>query len=170
MAHRSFNPSGKVLPVGVLLLASLVLAIGQGVATTREEGTHAPSAQSVHPWVRTIAQRQTADGSTVAEVLAYVESQRPEQFKVASMDVRFGGLDGPPEAVVIAYWIGANRKENDSYVDLSYALSPHGKVEPIARGALTLRALEAGKAPFLQQVDQIYAMACKPFPDAKARC
>lgn len=160
----------KFVPVGALVLGSLLLVLGKGIATTRDGGLGVQTDQSHQRWVNAIAQRRTADGSTVAEVLAYAESQRPEQFKVADVDVRFNGMDAAPDSVVIGYWIGSNRKVNDSYVDLSYVLTPNGQVQPIARSALTLRALEGGKAAFVQQIDTIYAMACKPFPESKPRC
>ena len=35
-------------------------------------------------------------------------------------------------------------------MDLSYNLNPKGQVQPIARSAVTLRALEAGKEAFVQ--------------------
>lgn len=183
MANLFFN-SGKVVrsrraawfsprqfvPVGGLVLASLLLVLGKGIATTRDGESGVEASQLRQRWINTVAQRRTADGSTVAEVLAYAESQRPAQFKVAEVDVRFNGVDTTPDAVVIGYWIGSNRKVNDSYVDLSYALTTNGKVQTIPRSALTLRALEGGKESFVQQIDTIYAMACKPFPESKARC
>jgi hypothetical protein len=158
------------LTIGAVVLASMFVLVGQGIATSHSSDTGAHLHQQHQRWIQDVTQRRTADGATVAEVLAYVESQRPMQFKVADIDVRYSGVQGEPQAVVIGYWIGSNRKPNDSYVDLSYPLSRSGDVQAVPRSAITLRALEAGRASFLQQVDAIYAMACKPFPESVPRC
>ena len=156
------------LPGMLVVLATLGLAWSKGIATTHS--SQAQAEQARQQWVQAIAQRRTADGSTVAEVLAYAERERPDQFKVADIDVRYSGADGGPESVLITYWIGNNRKRNDSYVDLSYPVAANGQIQAVPRSAITLRALESGKTAFLQQIDGIYAMACKPFPESKARC
>lgn len=178
MAKRlsSFNPGAtsterrKYVPLAALLGASMFLALGKGIATAREGISEAQATEVQQRLVDTIEQRLTADGTTVAEVLAYAEQARPNQFKVSELHVQYDPTGREPEAVTIHYWIGSNRKFNDSYVDLSYNLNPKGQVQPIARSAVTLRALEAGKEAFVQQVDVIYAMACKPFPESKAKC
>lgn len=161
---------GKRMTVGAVLVASMCLALGKGIATTRHSDDDAALNTAQQRLIETVQQRVTADGATVAEVLAYAEQERPDLFKVSDLQVQYDPTGSAPEAVTITYWIGSNRKRNDSYVDLSYALNPKGQVQPIARSAMTLRALEAGKQAFVQQIDAIYAMACKPFPESKAKC
>lgn len=160
----------KRMTVGAMLVASMCLALGKGIGTPRDGDQDAALDKAQQRLIHSIQQRPTADGATVAEVLAYAEQARPELFKVSEMQVQFDPSGGAPEAVTITYWIGSNRKRNDSYVDLSYALNPKGQVQPIPRSAMTLRALETGKLAFVQQIDAIYAMACKPFPESKAKC
>ena len=178
MAHYSPIFSGarsadrrKLFTVAVMVLATLFLALGKGIATPRDHGgDNDKRATTQQRMIEAIQHRPTADGATVAEVLAYAERERPDWFKVADLQVHFDPAGQMPEAVVIGYWIGSNRKLNDSYVDLSYSLNAKGQVQPIPRSAMTLRALEAGKDAFVQQIDTIYAMACKPFPESKAKC
>jgi len=161
----------KLFPVVVLALATLFFALGKGIATPRDsDSDDAKRITTQQRMIEVIQQRPTADGATVAEVLAYAERERPDLFKVSDLQVHFDPAGQAPEAVVIGYWIGSNRKLNDSYVDLSYALNAKGQVQSIPRSAMTLRALEAGKDAFVQQIDAIYAMACKPFPESKAKC
>lgn len=160
----------RFMPVAGVLAVPMLLVLGQGVATPRDEGGDPSWPKAQQRLIQTIQQRPTEDGATVAEVLAYAERERPDRFKVSQLQVQYDAAGREPEAITIAYWIGQNRKMNDSYVDLSYTLNAKGQVQPVPRSALTLRALESGKASFVQQVDAIYAMACKPFPESKARC
>ena len=160
----------RFMSVMAVAVASMFLVLGKGIATTREEAGDTKLSEVQRRLIDTIRQRPTADGATVAEVLAYAERERPEQFKVSDLQVQFDPTDREPEAVTIAYWIGHRRQLNDSYVDLSYAIQTNGQVAPVPRSAITLRALEAGKQAFVQQIDAIYAMACKPFPESKAKC
>ena len=172
--HGSAGSQGwsrrTLLPIAVVLTVATFWALGKGLTAKGqyEDMSNLPKAQQ--PWIDQIQQRLTADGSTVSEVLAYAERERPTLFKISDLQVQFDSSGQKPESVTINYWIGSNRKPNDSYVDLSYVLNSQGRVQPIPRSALTLRALEGGKASFIQQVDAIYALACKPLPDSKAKC
>jgi hypothetical protein len=160
----------KFWTVGVVLVASMFLALDKGIATTRDGDGDVTWSKAQQRLIKAVQQRPTADGATVAEVLAYAERERPHWFKVSELQVQYDPSGSTPEAVTINYWIGSNRKRNDSYVDLSYALNPKGQVQPIPRSAMTLRALETGKQAFVQQIDAIYAMTCKPFPESQAKC
>ena len=74
------------LPGMLVVLATLGFAWSKGIATTHS--SQAQAEQARQQWVQAIVQRRTADGSTVGEVLAYAERERPDQFKVADIDVR----------------------------------------------------------------------------------
>ena len=103
------------------------------------------------------------------EVLAYAEQARPNQFKVSELHVQYDPTGREPEAVTIHYWIGSNRKFNDSYVDLSYNLNPKGQVQPIARSAVTLRALEAGKHVLVEKAFTMDAAEARELAEIAVR-
>jgi hypothetical protein len=48
-------------------------------------------------WIANVKGRQTADGFSVRDVLAYVERVRPRQFKVAKIDIGYNGATGKPD-------------------------------------------------------------------------
>ncbi|PFH11772.1 hypothetical protein BCF11_4230 [Collimonas sp. PA-H2] len=112
-------------------------------------------------WILNVNNHQTADGSSVRDVLAYAERVRPRQFKVAKIDVGYNGATGKPDSVFIGYWIGRNRKEGDQFIDLGYPMTKNGAIATIdLKDRPTLTALEKGRESFLHEIDSIYSENC----------
>lgn len=137
-------------------------------------GDHAPiralSKADDARWISTVRTHRTQDGTTVAEVLAYVERMRPTHFKAGGFEVAYSGVTGLAESVAIGYWLGARRRPGDSYVDLGYGMTPGGAVRPVPTDEVMTTALDGGRATFLRAVDDAYRSECHPDPRDPADC
>ncbi|MDN7465752.1 hypothetical protein [Burkholderia gladioli] len=126
-------------------------------------------------WVRAVDSRKTEDGSTVSQVLAYVQAKRPSRFKYRALtggdDIGYSGATGEPSSVSITYWIGSKRGEGDSYVDLGYDMTPQGQViDPSMKTTPAILALEGGKQSFLKWLDNAYDEDCRDMETHKLTC
>ncbi|MCM2552708.1 hypothetical protein [Burkholderia glumae] len=126
-------------------------------------------------WVRAVASRKTEDGSTVSQVLAYVQAKRPSRFKYRPLagddDIGYSGATGEPGSVSITYWIGSKRGDGDSYVDLGYDMTPQGQViAPSGKTTPAILALEGGKQSFLKWIDNAYDEDCRDMETNKLTC
>lgn len=149
----------SILLFGALALCSTAPALAQDHAPIR-----ALSKADDARWISTVRTHRTQDGSTVAEVLAYVERMRPRRFKAGSFEVAYNGATGMADTVAIGYWLGARRAPGDSYVDLGYDLTPAGAIRSVAADEVMTTALEAGRQAFLRAVDEAYRRDCHPDP------
>lgn len=113
--------------------------------------------------VNNVKNHRLQDGSTLIEVLKYVERMRPKKFKVAEIGVGYNGVSGEPDSVFISYWIGSKRKRDNSCSDLGYDLKKEGSLSQkiLIRERPMLAALEEGKDSFLAAVDSAYLNDCK---------
>ncbi|MGS1041728.1 hypothetical protein [Burkholderia glumae] len=126
-------------------------------------------------WVQAVDSRKTEDGSTVSQVLDYVQAKRPSRFKyrplAGSDDIGYSGATGEPSSVSITYWIGSKRGEGDSYVDLGYDMTPQGQViAPSGKTTPAILALEGGKQSFLKWIDNAYDEDCRDMETNRLTC
>lgn len=152
------------------LLGALALCCPVPVLAQDHAPIHALSKTDDARWVSTVRTHRTRDGSTVAEVLAYVERMRPTYFKVGASEVAYSGATGLADSVAIGYWLGTRRHPEDSYVDLGYRMTSSGAVRPVAPDEVMTTALEGGRATFLRAVDDAYRQECHPNPHDSADC
>lgn len=117
-------------------------------------------------WIEAVKNRPTADGATVAQVVAYVQTLRPVRFKVSGYTVLFDS-NGKPSSVAIQYWIGAKRLEGDAYSDLSYEVRSSDTGLTLVRDDKdpsfrfsTLHAVEQGRDAFIRYIDDLYEQTC----------
>ncbi|WP_211475050.1 hypothetical protein [Collimonas humicola] len=122
-------------------------------------------------WIANVKNHRTSDGSSVREVLAYVEKMRRSQFKVEKFDIGYNGATGKPDFVSISYWIGKNRKDGDQFVDLGYPMTKEGVIATLdLKDQPMLSALEKGRDAFLREVDAFYAENCLQPGSAEKSC
>lgn len=152
----------------ILVMALIIPISGFSAPQGWKPKLLSPSQES--RWIKNVKSHKTADGSTVAEVLAYVQQLRPHQFKVSEISIGYNGATGEPDVVTIGYWIGKKRRSDDAFVDLGYAVTKEGHIKPVAENEPTLVALEGGREVFLHEIDVIYATTCKPDPREKPSC
>lgn len=144
-------------------------------ATTAPAKAEDLSSDMATAWVRAVDSRKTEDGSTVSQVLAYVQAKRPSRFKYLPLaggdDIGYSGATGEPSSVSITYWIGAKRGEGDSYVDLGYDMTPQGQVvAPSGKTTPAILALEGGKQSSLKWIDNAYDEDCRDMETNKLTC
>ena len=134
---------------------ALILAAG----ATAFAAAAAPDVGEQH-LINTIKVHKTADGRSVAEVLATVEKQSRRRFKVSGYDV-FYDQKGNPVEVSVLYWIGSKRAPDLVFVDLAYPVGRDGvigKFNPDEHPILA--ALEKGVESFAAEVDHQYQADC----------
>lgn len=124
------NPIFICGAMSVLFLSACGDNDGPATAQTTAQAAAVPAKANVLPhdvaaaWAQAVNNHQTADGSTVAQALAYAQAKRPAKFKyrapVGDDDIEYGGSTGQPEVVGITYWIGSKHGEGENYVDIAY--------------------------------------------------
>ncbi|WP_186075048.1 hypothetical protein [Burkholderia gladioli] len=144
-------------------------------ATTAPAKAKELSSDMAAAWARAVDSRKTGDGSTVSQVLAYVQTKRPSRFKYRPLaggdDIGYSGATGEPSSVSITYWIGSKRGEGDSYVDLGYDMTPQGQViSPSGKTTPAILALEGGKQSFLKWIDNAYDEDCQDMETHELTC
>jgi hypothetical protein len=126
-------------------------------------------------WVQAVNGHTTADGSTVAQVLAYAHAKRPGKFAYRALtgedDIGYNGATGEPDGVSLMYWIGSKRSPDDSYVDIGYSMTPQGQViAPTVSDKPAILALEGGRQSFVKWVDEAYEQDCRDLQTNKFTC
>ena len=154
----------------LLLLGALALCCNAPALAQDHAPIRALSKADDARWISTVRTHRTQDGSTVAEVVAYVERMRPRRFKAGSFEVGYNGATGMAESVAIGYWLGARRAPGDSYVDLGYEMTPAGAIQPVAVDEVMTTALEDGRQAFLRAVDEAYRRDCHLDPRDPPEC
>lgn len=147
----------RALIMGLALVGSVATAMAGDLAKPKLL-SHAEASR----WIAAAREHRTAEGTTVAQVLAFAERMRPKEFKVGAMEEAYNGATGEPDSVLIGYWLGAKRLPGDEFGNLGYdvSVSPGGKIslKPIAWPLQT--ALEAGRDAFLRAIDGEYRDEC----------
>lgn len=167
--------------VSTLFLSACGDNQNQGAAQAAAQASTAPAkAKILAPdiaaaWAHAVNSHKTADGSSVSQVLAYVQAKRPAKFKYRALtgddDIGYDGATGEPSGVSVTYWIGTKRGEGESYVDIGYGMTPQGQViAPSEKDTPATLALEGGKQPFLKWLDQAYEEDCRDIETNKFTC
>ncbi|WP_143066198.1 hypothetical protein [Burkholderia cepacia] len=185
--HKFFPHLMQRKPFFICVAASAVFLSACGdkeshaTGQTTAQATTAPAkAKELTPdiaaaWAHNVNSHKTADGSTVMQVLAYVQAKRPAKFKYRALvggdDIGYDGVTGEPRAVSITYWIGSRRGEDENYVDIGYDMTPQGQlISPSEKGTPATLALEGGKQSFLKWLDQAYEEDCRDVETRKFTC
>src|SRR4051794_29982258 len=64
-------------------------------------------------WVDAVKEHKTLEGTTVSEVLQFVEKLRPRELKVGEIAAGYN-TTGNPGGVTVCFWIGLKRLPDDA--------------------------------------------------------
>ena len=155
------------------LIVSLLFVCGGALAQDVPTDTPENWAKRVRPlaavdeerWINTFKAYKTADGSTILQVLQFVEKLRPKAFKFffGEESIGYAYVTGLPISVGVNYYLGIKRQPSDHY-----GIGADVKIE--GSDAITLafqevpgsgnEALLSGRDAFLRYIDQHYSEVC----------
>jgi len=144
--------------IALLLAAAVALSVS---APANSAAKMVPlSSAEERQWIGAVKAHKTADGRTVADVLALLEKRARGRFKVASYEVMYD-WKGRPSSVAISYWIGTKRSRDLTFSDIDYPMNRNGTIAKISfADRPTLEALEKGADAIQREVEQHCRLDC----------
>jgi hypothetical protein len=171
------SPKSEQLPPALatpVTVAAVPAAAEPGTSLAQKQQPFSPAEEK--RIVQAAKAQVTADGATVLQVLQHAAKMRPNEFKLASVEMMYSEVGQP--SVGVCYWMGSKRLPGDQYCDIGYTISAdHKTLSPEfgdapseVRAQMTVTAVMQGRDAFLKSVDEHYETDCIDYYTKNKTC